>query len=75
MNQIVRVADDTARVRDEPVQLRARLIWHDPQPPALALDLERNSRLEHLVQQSIDVLPQVRRVTAMTTSRFVRNIL
>ncbi len=59
MHEIVAVADHRLGTADQTIKSAFSLLdGHDAKPTAIALDLDRLARLEHLVEDAIDVLAQ-----------------
>jgi hypothetical protein len=57
MNELIGVPPDEIRTGSQPVEQAPPSDGLDAQHAAFALDLDRNARLEHLVEDPIDVGP------------------
>ncbi len=58
MDEVLRVAPDDVRPRDETVEPTRLVDRHDAQPAGSALHLDRDPGLEDTIEEAIDVRPQ-----------------
>ena len=61
MNEVFWVTDNNARAFNEAVKLTRWFFEDYAQPPSLSLNFERNTGLQHLVKQCVNLLAQFRR--------------
>ena len=60
MNEVFAVADHDVGTLHQSTETAGLIVGHDQQPAAVALDFDGLASGEHLVEYSVDVLPQFR---------------
>src|SRR5207245_1664834 len=56
VDEVLGITDKEVWVGHEPIQFAGRVAGYDAQPAALPLDLERDARFQHFVEQFVYVL-------------------
>src|SRR5438552_1115268 len=60
MYQVLRIANDVVVVLHRALQFAWRIRRHKQEAPSLPRDLDRHSRLQHLIEKLVEVLSQLR---------------